>query len=280
MLDSCAWPADSSRAADADSAGIERFARDAAERCGETRGLGRRQLFEQHAQRRLRVGELRRSGLQGTAASRTAAPGALRVMPLGDSITEGANDAATYRYFLQKDLERDGIAIDFVGSKHGVFRGKPRHADFDQDHEGHWGWTTEEVRAQIDAWAAAARPEVVLLHLGTNDFGDDPGVTPGNLSAIIDALRKANPDVVVFLARIIPAAGLPRDRFAAANDAIEAMGKAKSTDRSPVVIVAQDDGFDPSADTYDGTHPNEVGEKKMAAKWTEAIRAWRSSRRG
>ena len=212
------------------------------------------------------------------AASAESASGALRVMPLGDSITEGANEAATYRYWLQKELEGAGVAVDFVGSKSGVFRGKPRFTDFDPDHEGHWGWTSGEVLDRIDEWAPAARADVALVHLGTNDFGGDPSVVPRNLSAIIDELRKAKPEVVVFLARIIPADGMPADRLDAANDAIEAMGREKSTEASPVLIVDQAEGFDPHVDTYDGTHPNEPGEKKMADKWFRAIDAWRSSR--
>ncbi len=215
----------------------------------------------------------------GDALPRTPAPAsALRIMPLGDSITEGGHEAATYRYYLQKDLEGDGVAVDFVGSQSGVFRGKPRFGDFDLDHEGHWGWTTAEVLDRIDEWAPAARADVVLVHLGTNDFREDPALTPDNLSAIIDELRKANPDVVVFLARIIPSAGLPRERHAALNDAIERMGREKSTARSPVEIVRQDDGFDPAVDTYDGTHPNDLGERKMAEQWFLAIEARRSSR--
>jgi len=218
-------------------------------------------------------------GSGGDAPSRTPAPAsALRIMALGDSITEGDNEAATYRYYLQKDLEADGVAVDFVGSRSGVFRGRPRFDDFDPDHEGHWGWTTAEVLERIDEWAPAARADVVLVHLGTNDFRDDPAVTSGNISAIIDELRKANPDVVVFLARIIPSDRAPCERHAALNDGIERMGREKSTERSPVEIVRQDEGFDPAVDTYDGTHPNEPGERKIAEKWFRAIDAWRSSR--
>lgn len=66
-------------------------------------------------------------GSGGDTPSRTPAPAAtLRIMPLGDSITEGDNEAATYRYYLQEDLEGAGVAVDFVGSRSGVFRGTPR----------------------------------------------------------------------------------------------------------------------------------------------------------
>jgi acyl-CoA thioesterase-1 len=204
-------------------------------------------------------------GAQGPPAA------TIRVMPLGDSITEGKDGSATYRYWLQRELERSGLQVDFVGSRSGVFHGRPRFADFDPDHEGHWGWTTRQVLERIDEWARAATPDVVLLHLGTNDLVRDPSVIPANLSAIIDRLRQANPSVVVLLARLIPPKGFPQEVWRSANDAIDRMGSAKSTPRSPVVIVAQDRGFDASDDTYDGVHPNESGEKKMAKRWFEAL---------
>jgi lysophospholipase L1-like esterase len=192
-------------------------------------------------------------------------------MPLGDSITEGGGGYATYRYWLQKDLAKAGLAADFVGSQHGSHWGKPRFSDFDPDHEGHWGWTSEQVRERIDEWAAAARPDVVLMHLGTNDLVARPDVIPQNLAAIIASLRKANPRVTVFVARLIPVRGFDRESLERANDSIERMAKDRSTKESRVIVVPQDSGFDATADTVDGIHPNESGERKMASRWLEAM---------
>jgi acyl-CoA thioesterase I len=192
-------------------------------------------------------------------------------MPLGDSITGARAGAASYRYWLAKDLEAAHVPFDFVGSQHGVYGGSPRFEDFDQDHEGHWGWTTGQVLEHIDEWAAAARPDVVLLHLGTNDVVRDPAMIPGNLTAIIGSLRKVNPRVAVLLARLIPMRGA--DQLGSAEQSIERVASAQTRAESPVVVVRQDEGFDVETDTYDGIHPNESGEKKMAKRWFEAIRA-------
>ncbi len=206
----------------------------------------------------------------GTATAADAP--SLRIMPLGDSITEGAKGSATYRYWLDKDLERSHVAFDFVGSQHGVFGGEPRFTDFDQDHEGHWGWTTSQVLERIDGWAAAAKPDVVLLHLGTNDLARRPEVIPQNLAAIIAALRKANPHVTVLLARLIPLSSFPTESLAQVNATIERTARERSTAESKIIVVPQDAGFDATADTYDGIHPNESGEKKMAQRWFEALK--------
>ena len=204
------------------------------------------------------------------ASAESAHP--LRIMPLGDSITEGRDGSATYRYWLEKDLERADRPIDFVGSHKGVYGGSPRFGDFDQDNEGHWGWTTGQILEHIDEWAAAARPDVALVHLGTNDVVRNPAVIPQNLASIIASLRKANPHVVVLLARLIPMHGYD-GKLGPVNEAIERVAREQTSAESPVVLVRQDEGFDVAADTYDGIHPNESGEKKMAKRWFEAIRA-------
>jgi acyl-CoA thioesterase I len=211
---------------------------------------------------------------------RALSASALRILPLGDSITEGGPGAATYRYWLQKDLESRGLEVDFVGSQRGVHGGEPRFDDFDQDHQGHWGWTSDEVAARIDEWAREANADLALVHLGSNDLLRSARGIPANLARIVAGLREANPTVVVFLARLIPPAGFPTLRLRAVNDAIEALAGELSTAVSPVIVVAQDEGFRPGVDTLDGVHPNEQGEQKMAAKWAEAIHAWRSSRGG
>jgi len=195
----------------------------------------------------------------------------MRIMPLGDSITEGTSGDATWRYWLQKGLEAKGCAIDYVGSRSGVLRGEPRFGDFDLDHEGHWGWTTEQVKAEIDRWAQDAKPAIVLVHLGTNDLGGDPERIAANLGAIVGSLRRANPTVEIYLARLIPVAGVPDEVMRRANDAIARLAADGDRPESRLVVVDQYTGFDARTDTYDGVHPNESGERKMARRWLEAL---------
>jgi lysophospholipase L1-like esterase len=206
-------------------------------------------------------------------AAEVGPPRPLRIMPLGDSITEGRSGDATWRYWLQKSLEREGCVVDFVGSRRGVLQGAPRFSDFDPDHEGHWGWTTAEVRAEIDRWAEAAKPDVVLLHLGTNDLGGEPERTAANLAAIVASLRRASPAVEIYLARLIPLAGASADVMKRTNDAISRLAAEIDRPGSRVIVVDQHTGFDPRTDNYDGVHPNESGERKMAGRWLEALRA-------
>ncbi len=207
---------------------------------------------------------------------RVSAPvdGVLRVMPLGDSITEGNRQHNSYRRPLWLSLREAGYTVDFVGSSQRNHLGGPPSDDFDRDHEGHWGWTINQVLEQLDGWAQAANADVVLIHLGTNDLfrGDDPETVVKELQEVVARLRAVNPRVALFIAELIPA----RDQapaFAQLNEKIRGLS-AMGTEESPVVIVDQFTGFDVAQHTYDGVHPNAEGEALIASRWFDALKTW------
>ena len=100
---------------------------------------------------------------------------ALRFMPLGDSITQWhcghqarqppvAADAASfggYRgpLFSQLANKWGGYTFETVGSQYGC-----------GSHEGHSGWTCDELATIITRSAEVYHPDVVLLMCGTNDL--------------------------------------------------------------------------------------------------------------
>jgi lysophospholipase L1-like esterase len=128
------------------------------------------------------------------------------------------------------------------------------------------------------------KPDVVLMHFGTNDVWN--AISTDNIinaySAVVDALRAANPKVIVLVAQIIPmnvtsstcsgctcagcATAVP-----ALNTRIASWAPTKSTAMSPIIVVDQYTGFDATADTRDGVHPNTSGSTKMATKWKAAL---------
>ena len=199
-----------------------------------------------------------------------------RIMPLGDSITESAGGHASYRYWLWHDLLASAYDVDFAGSMIGVHGGEPLYPDFDQDHEGHWGWRADQILAQISAWAAAYEPELVLIHLGHNDLwqGQSISSTVNELASIIAELREVNATIEILLAQVIPAVGgIGLDSIPAFNAQIPPLAAEMHTPESPVLVVDQHAGFDPYVDTWDGVHPDESGELKMSARWFEALSA-------
>ena len=206
-----------------------------------------------------------------TAFSTTAT----RIMPLGNSITQSYTGYDSYRRPLWHRLKNAGYPVDFVGSQQSNHNGPPAHPDFDLDHEGHSGWRADQLLGSIGSWAGTYRPDVVLMHAGSNDMFQSQSVssTITELGQIIDRIRAANPNVKILLAKLI----LPTEwygrlaRVKALNDAIPALVAQKHTTQSPVILVDQSAGFDAAADTFDGVHTNVSGENKMAARWYEAL---------
>jgi acyl-CoA thioesterase I len=191
----------------------------------------------------------------------------LRIMPLGDSITAGSEEHGGYRSWLWQMLTESGCKVDFVGSSRGPREGPP---DFDRDHEGHWGWTTAQVLERLDGWLSAAKPDVALIHLGTNDLPQADGArrAADNLSEIIDRIRRHNPRAGILLSQIIPVQGAGVHQL---NQLIAAIPGQNAAAAPPIVIVDQYSGF-AAADTYDGIHPNTGGAKKMAKRWFLGLR--------
>ena len=215
------------------------------------------------------------SGAASTASVTVKQMMTWRIMPIGDSITEASGSRNSYRRPLWHLLNDAGIDVNFVGSRNGNRDGQVPNPDFDSDHEGHWGWRADRFlqNNRIDGWAQTHQPDVALIHLGTNDIFQDQSVsgTINEIGDIIDRLRSVNPDIIVLLAQIIPTSDPGRPSLAAFNQAIPGLASSKNTQRSPVVVVDQSSGFNAAADTYDGVHPNLVGETKIANKWHAAL---------
>ena len=77
--------------------------------------------------------------------------------------------------------------------------------------------------------------------------------------------------IVIFLAQLIPTTHSANSDITILNSEMPGIAARKSTVQSPIIIVDQNTGYDPAADNYDGLHPNEAGEEKMAQNWFEAF---------
>ena len=209
-------------------------------------------------------------------ATTGAATAAVAILPLGDSITHGGTGDGgvsypTYRGWLYQDLRAVGYDVDFVGS----LDQPAAPAGSDPDNEGHPGYTSGQVLAELPAWLGAyPPPRVALIHLGTNDAleGVPAEQTIADITAIIGVLRAGNPSMAILVAQIIPTS------VGSTNTAIEALNReiaglnALSTAQSPVVDRGPVPGYDGEADNQEGgVHPLTSGEKKMAAAWELAL---------
>ncbi len=209
---------------------------------------------------------------------------AIRIMPLGNSITEGTSTKESYRFHLDAMLRKAGYHFDFVGSlkKHQNNGKDPESYEYDLDHEGHWAREADWLLPRVHGFAEEANPDMVLLHIGTNDINHESGTpeevtdrTVEDISGIIDSLRDVNPNVSVLLAKIIPTTAneIPNanDVIDMLNAKLETLVEEMKTEESLVYLVDQNTGFDTNSDMVDPYHPNESGAKKMAEVWLSAI---------
>ncbi|MEX2162818.1 MAG: GDSL-type esterase/lipase family protein [Sulfuricaulis sp.] len=204
--------------------------------------------------------------------------GKVRIMPLGDSITEGTGDpnGVGYRRRLFQQLEAlvGTGRVDFVGS---LASGNP--PDFDLNHEGHGGWCDDSpcsggfgnIKDSVQGFLSGNPTDIVLLHIGTNDFNVSSAGVDGILTNI-STWAQSNFPVTVFVARIIPAVDGTKtvNTF---NDNVAAI----ATDRPAVKVYnvnqqdvlqlqGQLDKADPTL-MGDNLHPNQTGYNMMADKW-------------
>jgi lysophospholipase L1-like esterase len=117
-------------------------------------------------------------------------------------------------------------------------------------------------------------PDIALIHLGTNDVrqGWSDSAISNGLGRIIDELRAGNPKVVILLAQIIPTRNSETTaKIRSLNKEIARLAGRRDSSKSPVVVVDQFTGFDPDAHTFDGVHPNDAGDERMASRWHEAL---------
>jgi len=195
-----------------------------------------------------------------------------KILPLGDSITQGGNARPSYRRALWLMLKKNGFNVDFVGSQTGFESTSPPddRLDFDLDHEGHWGWETNEIADALPAWLESYTADIALVHLGTNDFdrGEPISDTLNDLGTVLNLLRQSNPGITILLAEIIPMRFKSTRKF---NTALKAWASKESTPASELIIVDLYSGYYPLLHSYDKYHPNSRGEKRIANRWFEAL---------
>jgi len=198
-----------------------------------------------------------------------------RIMPLGDSIT---GSPGCWRALLWNALQTGGFtSIDFVGTLPPQGCGIAH----DGDNEGHGGilGTNMADQNQLPPWLAATRPDIVMMHLGTNDVWNAraPSVILAAFSKLVDQMRAQNPNMKILVAQIIPMnpSNCPdcANRVIALNAAIPSWAAGKTTSQSPITVVDQWTGFDTAADTGDGVHPDDSGNQKIANRWLPALSA-------
>ncbi|MEE6257206.1 GDSL-type esterase/lipase family protein [Plantactinospora sonchi] len=201
-------------------------------------------------------------------ANRVEADAGIKVMPLGDSITDGFNVPGGYRIDLWQKVVAGGYAVDFVGS------GTNGPASLgDRNHEGHSGWRIDQLDANIVSWLNTYQPRTILLHIGTNDISQNRDLpnAPNRLAALIDRINTTAPQTKVFVATLVPLS-FADAQVRSFNAAIPQIVRSRANAGRPVHLVDMYPALT-TADLADGVHPNATGYSKMATTWYNALLA-------
>ena len=108
-------------------------------------------------------------------------PKVIRIMPIGDSITDGIKAKGSYRKYLYNSLIKNGYSIKMVGpvlsDKFVKFKDENENFIYEASHCGYPGYTikTNEERKGImntvkdNNYLMKYKPDIVILMIGTND---------------------------------------------------------------------------------------------------------------
>ena len=225
---------------------------------------------------------------------------AIRIMPLGDSITQGSSSGAvpdnsdywiSYRQALRDSLVSADYEIDYVGSltSGGAVLNDPQH-------EGHGGWRADMVANSIYGWLQNNPADIILVHIGTNDLNTNSDDTSAaDIKDLLDEIDRYEDNhgasITVVLARIINTSNhiCPDGSYtttfnnnvaAMALDRVNNQNNPAYPDKIVMVDMECGAGFDYgvdatppySHDMNDILHPNQNGYEKMADVWLEGLR--------
>lgn len=186
----------------------------------------------------------------------------IKIMPVGDSCTEGMGDPdmGSYRAELYNLYKNAGLNFDFVGSNKRGPDSLP-----DKDNEGHSGWTIPLVANSINNWLNTHNPDVVLLWIGGNDLLQTGQTNPTGLSNLIDQIFSVKPNIVVFVSDYYP---VP-DSVTKYNSEIPGVVQKKFNEGKKVYLNKMSSmNFVRSTDlSSDGLHLNKNGYVKAAQIW-------------
>ncbi len=235
----------------------------------------------------------------------------LKIMPLGDSITQGVINLAAesvhssqifaepatrthadttrglrhdgtrgilddgnggYRLILEQMLNAAGWDLKMVGQRHAG----------GGNHEGYPGYMSNELLAILPQILAQNSPDVVLLHIGTNDlpWPINADSCYKNTVEMVELIHDFNPDCIVFVAQIIPCLQNTNWAIQRYPSIISLNKKLRDiTNNRPYIHLIDMWSAFTEVDNWetqlmcDTWHPNAQGYRLMAEKWRNGLLA-------
>ncbi|KAK2009271.1 fibronectin type III domain-containing protein [Colletotrichum eremochloae] len=230
----------------------------------------------------------------------------IRVMIVGDSMSQGREGDFTWRYRLWQWMMEERIDFQFVGPYKGTktpevprppqlpapeaeptldnnvpidLGGYAVGVKFDSWHFSVWGQQATQCKDLVQDQVGRFRPDYMLIMLGFNDMGWGVTDAKGTIVAmeeLINRTRAANPAIKLAIADVpqrTPVEGTEKlapmvDRY---NRLLWASARNWATQQSPVELVEICNNYDCSHGSYDGLHPNALGEFQIAKAFSRSL---------
>ena len=217
-------------------------------------------------------------------------PGAaIKIMPLGDSITQGTDTrnatppglGGGYRLPLGNLFSGAGKIYNFVGDSR-----LNSVAGSDPDHNGYPGKRTDEILSILPTLLSNNPPDAVLLHIGTNDILQSKTVSSAasNLEKIIQGVVANAPNRKLYVAKIIPfvvsqyvtqsQANTWNAKVDSYNQEVQRLAtqyNVSLVDMHAAGINGDTSKSIMTVEANDGVHPGDRGNAEIARRWYSAL---------
>ncbi len=208
----------------------------------------------------------------------------IKIMPLGDSITE-LNWQGGYRSYLYKLLLDSGFTFDYVGRQTKNHDQNSLGFAFPQPYWDHEGYTGRAIFPtwldHIDTALNANHPDIILLMLGTNDVanGTRSALQIRNyMSALLDSIWKFDPNIKIVLSnlpRVVPGSLFSQKKLDSTINTNALWPGLVAEKKQAGRYIIMIDNFNALTDSTDfdgdGVHPSVAGYKKMRYVWYPAV---------
>ncbi|KAL6864240.1 SGNH hydrolase-type esterase domain-containing protein [Trichoderma novae-zelandiae] len=200
----------------------------------------------------------------------------LRILPVGDSITVGflsdrdGGDGNGYRLRLRDDLSKDEVV--FAGTE-------ASGGSMDDGYFAAWSGKTIDYIADHVGPSLKQRPNIILLHAGTNDMnpdsaismqGNNPEEAADRLGSLIDQMIDKCPDAVILVAVIVNTCRAGQSGRTEQYQALIPDVVKRRRDRGHHVLAVDFTSF-PTSLLRDCIHPSNEGYKKFGDYWYDFI---------
>jgi lysophospholipase L1-like esterase len=221
----------------------------------------------------------------------------IKIMAIGDSITDDCSVNGAWRLYLQPLLDANGYPFVFVGRNQSTASGSFTKTK----HEGYCGaviappgvtgtthgYNGPDVNLQKiipDAFTNGTRPDLVLVLIGVNDIGHGRNpyqVATNDMPKLLDLIFSNVPNANVILAKVTSLQGANLSNYAdfytnisIYNAALQTMVNQRRSLGQNVFLADMFSVVDINTMfNSDHVHPNALGLKAMAQEWFTRIQA-------